>query len=675
VKFLAALFCLLPLSHAFPALLLRETFDYTNGPLTVVSGGAWSQHSGNTANQANVASGELQLTSGESEDVNRAFLGQPFPTNGPTRVFYARFTARFTALPTSGGAWFASFKDTSDTGFRARIFALTSGATNGQFRLGLSTATNGAATATNTTDLALNTPFTIVLRLANTNSAATLWLNPASEGDPSIATTEAASPFTVAGFAFRQNTGMGTLAIDDLVVASTFAEATAASSLVTPFLETEPQGQIAARGSDIVFNANASGAALLRYQWLFNEQPVPGATNTTLALTNLGLTDYGHYRVVVTNVFGAMTSAPALLNIGVTMTSATNAALTLLNYNAHGAAIPDWSTNSPQVRAIGRQVQFLDPDIITFQEIPMTNSGWTQMTNFVNAFRPGYYLVTNSGHDGFIRSVILSRFPVTRSAKWLDGIPLNSFGSSGFFTRDLFEAEIAVPGWPQPLHVFTTHLKSGQGEDETLKRAAESRAISNFFANTFRPADPLRPYLLTGDMNEDVNDPPEGGVTLPTLANLSTGLRIATPINPQSGSHLTFSIRATDLTRRYDYVLPNALLFTNLLDGQIFRTDLATNISPALPGDATNASDHLPVFVRFQNPYAVPPRILSFSVSKAVGNLSSTAITGGRYRVEISTNLHAWAPLATNLLATNGLLSFGTNATGAARFLRVRTEP
>jgi endonuclease/exonuclease/phosphatase family metal-dependent hydrolase len=675
VKFLTALLCLLPFSHAFPALLLRETFDYTNGPLTVVSGGAWSQHSGNTANQVNVASGEAQLTSGESEDVNRAFLGQPFPTNGATRVFYARFTARFTSLPSAGGAWFAAFKDGSDTGFRARIFALTSGAINGQFRLGLSATTNSAATVTNTTDLALNTPFTVVLRLANTNSAATLWLNPASEGDPSIATTEAASPFTVAAFAFRQNTGMGTLTIDDLVVAPTFAEATAAASLVTPFLETEPPSQIVPRGSNVVFTAAASGAAPLRYQWLFNEQPVPGATNTALALTNLALAAHGNYRIAVTNVFGTMTSAPALLNVSITMTGATNVALTLLNYNAHGAAIPDWSTNSPQVQAIGQQVQFLDPDIITFQEIPMTNSGWTQMTNFVTAFRPGYYLATNSGHDGFIRSVILSRFPITRSAKWLDGIPLTSFGDSGFFTRDLFEAEIAVPGWPQPLHVFTTHLKSGQADDETLKRAAEARAISNFFANTFRPANPLRPYLLTGDMNEDVNNPPDGGAALPTLANLPTDLRIATPLNPQSGSHLTFSIRATSLTRRYDYVLPNALLFTNLLDGQIFRTDLATNISPALPGDATNASDHLPVFVRFQNPYAVPPRIFSFNMSNAVVRMNWSAVPGGRYRVEASTNLPAWTPLATNLLATNEVLSFTTNASGAARFLRVRTEP
>jgi endonuclease/exonuclease/phosphatase family metal-dependent hydrolase len=675
VKFLAVFFCLLPFSNALPALLLRETFSYANGPLTVVSDGAWSLHSGTMPNQVDVTSGAMNLTSGETEDVNRVLLDQPYSTNSATRNFYARFTARFTALPSAGGAWFACFKDDSASGFRARVFALTSGAVPGQFRLGLSTTSNTVATVTNPASLALNTPFTVVLRLANTTSAATLWLNPNSENDPSITTTEAASGFTVAAFAFRQNTGMGTLSVDDLVVASTFEEATAASSLVTPFLETVPQDQIVPRGSNVIFTSAASGAAPLRYQWLFDDQPIAGATNTTLIRTNLSLMDQGGYRVAVTNLVGSMTSAPVLLNISITMTSATNAALTLLNYNAHGAAIPDWSTNSPQVQAIGRQVQFLDPDLITFQEIPLTNNGTAQMTNFVNAFRPGYYLATNSGHDGFIRSVILSRFPITRSSKWLDGIPLSSFGYNGFFTRDLFEAEIVVPNWPQPLHVFTTHLKSGQSDDDTLKRGAEARAISNYFATTFRPANPLRPFLLTGDMNEDVNNPPEDGEALPTLTSFPTSLRIATPVNPLSGSHLTFSIRTTNLTRRYDYVLPNALLFTNLLDGQVFRTDLATNISPALPGDATNASDHLPVFVRFKNPYATPARIVSFGMSNTVGRLSSTAIPGGRYRIEVSTNLSVWTPLATNLLATNELLSFSTNATGAARFLRVRTEP
>ena len=38
-------------------------------------------------------------------------------------------------------------------------------------------------------------------------------------------------------------------------------------------------------------------------------------------------------------------------------------ALTLMTYNAGGNGSTDWSTNAPQVQAIGRQVLFLQPDI------------------------------------------------------------------------------------------------------------------------------------------------------------------------------------------------------------------------------------------------------------------------------------------------------------------------
>src|SRR5436309_15675445 len=94
-------------------------------------------------------------------------------------------------------------------------------------------------------------------------------------------------------------------------------------------------------------------------------------------------------------------------------------------------------------------------------------------------------MITNSGTDNFIRSVILSRFPITRSQSWLDGSSLSSFGYSGNFTRDLFEAEITVPNFTQPLHVFTTHLKALSDVDSAAKRAAEASAVSNFFVAGF----------------------------------------------------------------------------------------------------------------------------------------------------------------------------------------------
>ena len=67
----------------------------------------------------------------------------------------------------------------------------------------------------------------------------------------------------------------------------------------------------------------------------------------------------------------------------------------------NGNGLTNWSTNHQHVLAVGRQVQYLNPDILTFNEIPVTNDCTAQMVDFVTAFRPGYYLVTNSADDGW----------------------------------------------------------------------------------------------------------------------------------------------------------------------------------------------------------------------------------------------------------------------------------
>src|SRR4249919_1576216 len=49
-------------------------------------------------------------------------------------------------------------------------------------------------------------------------------------------------------------------------------------------------------------------------------------------------------------------------------------ALTLMTWNVSGNGVADWSTNAVQVQAIGRQVAALNPDIITFNEIPRSKT-------------------------------------------------------------------------------------------------------------------------------------------------------------------------------------------------------------------------------------------------------------------------------------------------------------
>jgi hypothetical protein len=304
------------------------------------------------------------------------------------------------------------------------------------------------------------------------------------------------------------------------------------------------------------------------------------------------------------------------------------------------------------------------------------------MADFVAAFRPGFYLVTNSADDGYIRSAILSRFPIVASRSWLHGVYLGPYGytnasPSPYFSRDLFEAQIAVPGFPQPLHVFTVHLKSGQAGPESSKRAAEAGAVSNFFATIYLPTNGLQPYVLSGDLNEDILRPPDSNPqSIQRLVNAFTGLQLATPVNPFTDSELTISIRDDNgLTKRYDYILPCAMLFSNIVGSQVFRTDLLYPVPPNLYSDDENASDHLPVFMVFANPFNVPFRLLSIGVTNQVVSLKWESTSNRQYHVEVSSNLTAWTLLVTNLAATGADFTFSTNVPGDVKFFRVRRAP
>ncbi|MEK7781436.1 MAG: immunoglobulin domain-containing protein [Verrucomicrobiota bacterium] len=83
--------------------------------------------------------------------------------------------------------------------------------------------------------------------------------------------------------------------------------------LVPPTITAEPTNQTANAGQNITLVSAATGSAPLRYQWSFNSVAVSAATNATLTLSNVQLTNAGNYSVVVTNNAGSDTSDVATL--------------------------------------------------------------------------------------------------------------------------------------------------------------------------------------------------------------------------------------------------------------------------------------------------------------------------------------------------------------------------
>ena len=665
---LLCLFLALPAGFAHATVLLSDSFDYADGSLVTVSSGKWGHHSGNTTGEVDVVSGRVFLTQAESEDVSAVLSNGPYSSGN----LYARFTVNFSALPSGAGTYFAHFKDNGSSGFRAKIFVTTDGAAGGYYRIGIGNVTN-TASGVIATDLALNGTYTLVVRYDAGTPVTTIWLNPSSESDTNNATaTDTAATLGITTFALRQSlssgNGMGSLYLDDLVVGTSFSDVTSSASNSAPLITLQPQSQSVTEGVAVAFTVAATGNPTPSYQWQFNGTNLDGATNTTLLLTNVTVAQEGDYIAVVSNTAGTTNSQPAALAIESSSQPATTI-ISLATYNVKGNGVSDWSTNSPQVQAIGRQMQYLQPDIVTFQEIPYDYP--YEMTNFINVFLPGYSLARNSGTDGYIRSVIASRFPITRSTKWLDGVSLVAFGYDGTFTRDLFEAQITVPNFEQPLHVFTVHLKSGGTSDDIARRAGEAAAITNFFATNFFVLYPTHPYVLTGDMNESNTN----ALSIKRLLSIPTGLRLTNPTNPVTHSINTYSIQGS-LTVRLDYIMPCGLLYSNIFSSQVFRTDLLTNPPPPLlTNDDRTASDHLPVMMVFGNPFNAPFRLLSVGVSNQFVTLKWESAPGRHYRVESSSNLTAWADLATNLVATGTNLTFTTNAAPTLQFYRVYRWP
>jgi hypothetical protein len=85
--------------------------------------------------------------------------------------------------------------------------------------------------------------------------------------------------------------------------------------LLAPVIFYDPQGRIIQLTSNIVFTVGADGTTPLAYQWQFNGTNIPNATTSSLSVTNATQANQGSYSVVVTNDYGAATSAVAVLTV------------------------------------------------------------------------------------------------------------------------------------------------------------------------------------------------------------------------------------------------------------------------------------------------------------------------------------------------------------------------
>ncbi len=208
-------------------LVFRDGFTYPDGNLVGAPGSPWNAHSGAGSSPVAVNGGRAGIVggSGSREDVSVTLPGQPYTSSGPVSALFAGFTVRVTALPNAAGSYFAHFNAASN--MRCRIWTSTSNSAPGSFRLGVGNGTGAnASTGQLTTDLVLNTDYLIVVRYALSTGLSTIWLNPLAETDPGVTASDVpGTPLpNIVAFAIRQDAGMGSVLVDNLVIGTSFAD-------------------------------------------------------------------------------------------------------------------------------------------------------------------------------------------------------------------------------------------------------------------------------------------------------------------------------------------------------------------------------------------------------------------------------------------------------------------
>jgi hypothetical protein len=110
-----------------------------------------------------------------------------------------------------------------------------------------------------------------------------------------------------------------------VVASNTYGAVTSSVATLTvvfpPAITSPPANQTVVAGNNALFSVTASGASPLAFQWrknganLANGPGISGATTNALSLSGVTAASAGNYTVLVTNIYGAVTSSVATLTI------------------------------------------------------------------------------------------------------------------------------------------------------------------------------------------------------------------------------------------------------------------------------------------------------------------------------------------------------------------------
>ncbi|MFM1769719.1 MAG: hypothetical protein RJA22_2248 [Verrucomicrobiota bacterium] len=221
-----------------------------------------------------------------------------------------------------------------------------------------------------------------------------------------------------------------------------------------PTFPVQPASLLVSLGQPAAFTPVAAGAGPISFQWLFNGQSLPGATNLTLQIAAASLAQAGEYNLLAWNSGGLSVSATATLNIGIPPTITQAPTNILVRIPPDPAAAP--TTNATfTVSAFSRS-------LLSYQwrsngvDIPGATGSSLTITN-VRTNHTACFSVVISDGASFLQSTAACLYPLVAIGSPLQG-PLPQIVTPG--SPVTLSAEYT--GWPPPYTVIWQIGSAGQ---------------------------------------------------------------------------------------------------------------------------------------------------------------------------------------------------------------------
>jgi len=182
-----------------------------------------------------------------------------------------------------------------------------------------------------------------------------------------------------------------------VVVSNSLGMVTSAVATLTvngqaPYFTTQPTNAAVAVGSNRTLTGLADGTQPIAYQWQRGGNPISGATQTSLTLTNLAMGDSGAYALVASNAVGITFSTPAQITVYQVPTLVQP--LTNIVVDFTGTA----------VLAVNVQASPAPAFVWQFNGQPIAGSGPSLVLSNIQPAQSGYYRVTITNQYGSLSS-------------------------------------------------------------------------------------------------------------------------------------------------------------------------------------------------------------------------------------------------------------------------------